>query len=66
MAEHMRQHKKDYHSRRGLEAMLNQRRSLLQYLRREDFDTYALVLSKLGLRDTYIKRERAFGLSRAA
>ena len=55
MAEHMRVHRKDYHSRRGLEAMLNQRKSLLQYLRRKDFDSYAIVLSRLGLRDNYMK-----------
>ena len=55
MADHMRVHRKDYHSRRGLEAMLNQRKSLLQYLRRKDFDSYAIVLSRLGLRDNYMK-----------
>ena len=35
--------------------MLNQRKSLLQYLRRKDFDSYAIVLSRLGLRDNYMK-----------
>ena len=58
MADHMRVHRKDYHSRRGLEAMLNQRKSLLQYLRRKDFDSYAIVLSRLGLRDNYMKLVR--------
>lgn len=58
MADHMRVHRKDYHSRRGLEAMLNQRKSLLQYLRRKDFDAYAIVLSRLGLRDNYMKLVR--------
>ena len=58
MADHMREHRKDYHSRRGLEAMLNQRKSLLQYLRRKDFDSYAIVLSRLGLRDNYMKLVR--------
>ncbi|KAL3152710.1 hypothetical protein ABBQ38_012301 [Trebouxia sp. C0009 RCD-2024] len=65
MADHMRVHRKDYHSRRGLEAMLNRRKSLLQYLRRKDFDAYAIVLSRLGLRDNYMKLERAYGKSRA-
>ena len=55
MAEHMRAHRKDFSSRRGLQAMLNQRKSLLQYLRRKDFDSYAIVLSRLGLRDNYMK-----------
>lgn len=59
MADHMRVHRKDYHSRRGLEAMLNRRKSLLQYLRRKDFDAYAIVLSRLGLRDNYMKLVRA-------
>ena len=58
MAEHMRVHRKDYHSRRGLQAMLNQRRSLLEYLRRTDFDTYAIVLSRLGLKDNYMQLVR--------
>ncbi|DBB15968.1 TPA: hypothetical protein ACH3X3_003340 [Trebouxia sp. C0006] len=65
MAAHMRVHRKDYHSRRGLQAMLNQRRTLLQYLRRKDFDSYAIVLSRLGLKDNYLKLERAYGQSRA-
>ena len=55
MAQHMQVHRKDYHSRRGLQAMLSQRRSLLQYLRRKDFDSYAVVLSRLGLKDNYMK-----------
>ena len=55
MAAHMRVHRKDYHSRRGLQAMLNERRTLLQYLRRKDFDAYAIVLSRLGLKDNYLK-----------
>ncbi|KAK9815726.1 hypothetical protein WJX72_008628 [[Myrmecia] bisecta] len=53
MAQHMAVHRKDYHSRRGLEAMLHQRRKLLQYLRRTDFDTYSMLLARLGLKDNY-------------
>lgn len=55
LAEHMRIHKKDYASRRGLEAVIAQRRALLQYLRRKDFAAYAQLISRLGLRDTYAK-----------
>lgn len=54
----MRSHRKDYASRRGLEACLSQRRSLLQYLRRTDFTAYAHLISRLGLRDTYAKLVR--------
>ncbi|KAK6127216.1 hypothetical protein DH2020_039041 [Rehmannia glutinosa] len=43
--------KKDKHSRRGLQAMVQNRKKLLKYLRRTDWDSYSLVLSKLGLRD---------------
>lgn len=41
----------DLHSRRGLEGMIEQRKKLLQYLRRKDWDEYCILISKLGLRD---------------
>lgn len=44
-------HKKDKHSRKGLQAMVQKRKSLLKYLRRTDWESYSFVLSKLGLRD---------------
>lgn len=44
-------HKKDKHSRKGLQGMVQQRKKLLKYLRRTDWDSYCLVLSRLGLRD---------------
>ncbi|KAL0925761.1 hypothetical protein M5K25_004131 [Dendrobium thyrsiflorum] len=44
-------HKKDKHSRKGLHEMVQQRKKLLKYLRSTDWDSYCLVLSKLGLRD---------------
>ncbi|ESR40772.1 30S ribosomal protein S15 [Citrus sinensis] len=44
-------HKKDKHSRKGLQAMVQRRKRLLKYLRRTDWDSYCFVLSKLGLRD---------------
>ncbi|KAG8388247.1 hypothetical protein BUALT_Bualt02G0105900 [Buddleja alternifolia] len=43
--------KKDKHSRKGLQEMVQRRKKLLKYLRRTDWDSYCLVLSKLGLRD---------------
>ncbi|TYI24236.1 hypothetical protein ES332_A06G219400v1 [Gossypium tomentosum] len=45
-------HKKDKHSRKGLQAMVQKRKKLLKYLRRTDWDSYCFVLLKLGLRDT--------------
>ncbi|CAI0470160.1 unnamed protein product [Linum tenue] len=44
-------HKKDKHSRKGLQEMVQKRKKLLKYLRRTDWDSYCMVLSKLGLRD---------------
>lgn len=41
---------------RGLEAMLSQRRVLLQYMRQRNFDMYAIVLNRLGLKDNYAKK----------
>lgn len=38
--------------------MLTQRRSLLQYLRRSNFDAYAMTISKLGLKDNYAQHDR--------
>lgn len=43
---------------RGLEGMLNQRRKLLQYLRRSKFDKYAVLISRLGLKDSYGPQDR--------
>lgn len=44
-------HKKDKHSRKGLNEMVQRRKKLLKYLRRTDWESYCFVLSKLGLRD---------------
>nr|GEW17685.1 hypothetical protein [Tanacetum cinerariifolium] len=46
-------HKKDKHSRKGLQAMVQKRKKLLKYLRRTDWDSYCFCLSELGLRDKY-------------
>ena len=47
---HFKTHKKDRHSRRGLLKMVSRRRSLLDYLKREDAELYADVIQRLGLR----------------
>ena len=47
---HFGQHKKDHHSRRGLLKMVNQRRKLLDYLKRKDVRRYQDLISRLGLR----------------
>ena len=47
---HFGEHKKDHHSRRGLIRMVNQRRKLLDYLKRKDTQRYATLISRLGLR----------------
>ena len=48
--EHLRTHKKDHHSRRGLLKMVGKRRNLLSYLRKKDVASYRQMLEKLGLR----------------
>jgi len=50
LTEHFKTHRKDNHSRRGLLMMVNKRRSLLDYLRREDETRYTDLIAKLGLR----------------
>lgn len=47
---HLRDHKKDHHSRRGLLKMVGKRRNLLTYLRNNDITRYREVIKKLGLR----------------
>ena len=48
--EHLKANKKDHHSRRGLLKMVGQRRSLLDYLKKTDFDRYRNIVTRLGLR----------------
>jgi small subunit ribosomal protein S15 len=50
LTEHLKVHHKDHHSRRGLLQMVGKRRSLLDYLKRKDFDRYQNLISSLGLR----------------
>ena len=47
---HFKAHKHDHHSRRGLIRMVNQRRTLLDYLKREDEGRYSKLIAELGLR----------------
>ena len=48
--EHLKVHKKDHHSRRGLLKMVGQRRNLLAYLKDNDLDRYRTLIARLGLR----------------
>ena len=50
LTEHFKGHAKDNHSRRGLLMMVNKRRSLLDFLRKEDHARYTALITKLGLR----------------
>ena len=53
LTEHFKAHKKDFHSRRGLQTLVNKRRKLLKYLKRNDQSRYATLIQRLGLRDSY-------------
>jgi small subunit ribosomal protein S15 len=50
LTEHLREHKGDHHSRRGLLMLVGQRRRLLNYLQRKDLDRYRGLIRELGLR----------------
>ena len=50
LAPHFAEHKKDNHSRRGLLRMVNQRRKLLDYLKKKDVTRYRTLIERLGLR----------------
>jgi small subunit ribosomal protein S15 len=50
LTDHLGEHKKDFHSRRGLLVMVGQRRSLLDYLKRKNTGRYETLISRLGLR----------------
>jgi small subunit ribosomal protein S15 len=47
---HFQEHKKDHHSRQGLVRLVNQRRKLLDYLKRKDVERYRDLIQRLGLR----------------
>ena len=48
--EHLKIHKKDHHSRRGLLKMVGQRRNMLAYLKKNDLERYRSLIARLGLR----------------
>jgi small subunit ribosomal protein S15 len=50
LTEHLREHKHDHHSRRGLLMLVGQRRRLLNYLQAKDLDRYRSLIAELGLR----------------
>ncbi|ADB51646.1 30S ribosomal protein S15 [Conexibacter woesei] len=50
LTEHLRTHKKDHHSRRGLLMLVGRRRRFLNYLQRKDLDGYRALVRELGLR----------------
>jgi small subunit ribosomal protein S15 len=50
LGDHFKAHKQDHHSRRGLLMMVNQRRSLLGYLKKKDLARYQSLIERLGLR----------------
>lgn len=53
LTEHFKENKKDFHSRRGLQALVSKRRKLLKYLKRKDGARYQDLIKNLGLRDSY-------------
>ncbi|MCF0154639.1 MAG: 30S ribosomal protein S15 [Veillonella sp.] len=50
LTEHLKEHKKDHHSRRGLLKLVGQRRNMLDYLKKTDIERYRSLIEKLGLR----------------
>lgn len=50
LTEHLKEHKHDHHSRRGMQMMIGDRRSLLDYLKKNDINRYRALIEKLGLR----------------
>ena len=50
LTEHLREHKHDYHSRRGLLKMVGKRRRLLKYLQKKEVERYRALIARLGLR----------------
>ncbi len=50
LTEHVKVHKKDHHNRRGLSKLVGQRRRLLRYIQKEDYNRYLNIIRELGLR----------------
>ena len=53
LTDHFKTHPKDFHSRMGLQALVNKRRKLLKYLKKASQTRYISLIQKLGLRDSY-------------
>ena len=51
LTEHLKENKKDHHSRRGLLKMVGKRRGLLDYLKKNDLEGYRALIAKLGIRN---------------
>ena len=51
LTEHMKQHKKDFHTRRGLLMLVGKRRRLLSYIKKGDIEAYRTLIKSLGIRD---------------
>ena len=51
LTEHMKSHKKDFHTRRGLLMLVGQRRRLLSYIKKQDVEAYRALIKSLGIRD---------------
>ena len=51
LTEHMKTHKKDFHTRRGLLMLVGKRRRLLSYIKRGDIEAYRTLIKSLGIRD---------------
>lgn len=50
LTEHLKEHQKDHHSRRGLLKMVGQRRGMLEYLKSNDIESYRNLIARLGIR----------------
>ncbi len=50
LTEHLKVHKNDHHSRRGMLKMIGRRRNLLSYLKKKDIERYRAIIAKLGIR----------------
>lgn len=51
LTEHLKQHPKDHHTRRGLMMLIGKRRGLLKYIKNGDIEQYRVLIKKLGIRD---------------
>lgn len=56
LQDHLREHKKDHHSRRGMLIMIGRRQRLLDYLLTKDIERYREIVRRLGLRDKSVRR----------